>query len=93
MPPPACEYLTICCRAQATALILQLGVCGGHSSLSGHSRMVSCTCETSVLLQGVQDGRKTMRWTGVLVERSHFTCCLEGACTAIAHLTIAACKM
>ena len=33
-----------------------------------------------MLLQGVQEGRKVIRWMGVLVERSHATCCFEGAC-------------
>ena len=37
-----------------------------------------------MLLQGVQEGRKVIRWMGVLVERSHATCCLEGACTGSA---------
>ena len=34
-----------------------------------------------MLLQGVQEGRKVIRWMGVLVERSHATWRLEGACT------------
>ena len=42
----------------------------------------------AVLLQGVHEGRNVTRWMGVRVERSHATCCLDGACTGIGHVSM-----